>query len=143
MNRYDAVVISTVVAHVLTWVVALWLVVGPVYQGVSETAVTPGGVASESTRFAATLIEVNGLSVLPSLLAPVVLTALALLAALITGVGLARRRVLLWVTSVLLLGFCAVGIFSIGLFYLPAAVALFVSAVTASLRTRARSARWI
>ena len=53
---------------------------------------------------------------LPLLMVPVTLTALALLAALITGVGLAKRRVLLWVSSVLLLGFCAVGISSIGLF---------------------------
>ena len=138
MRRRDAVVISTGVAHVLTWVAAIGLLVGPVYQGVSETAVTPGGVASESRRFTATLVEVNGLRVLPLLLAPVALTALALLAALITGVGLARRSVFMWVSSVLLLGFCAVGIFTIGLFYLPAAVALIVSAVMGSRRSLVR-----
>ena len=44
------------------------------------------------------------------LLIPVALTALALVA-------------------VLLLGFCVVGIFSIRLFYVPAAIALVVSAV--------------
>ena len=114
------------------------LVVGPVYQGVSQTAVTPGGVASESTRVTATFVEVNGLGVLSLLMVPVALTALALLAALITGVGFARRRVLLWVSSVLLLGACAVAIFSIGLFYLPAAVALIVSAVAGSRRTLVR-----
>ena len=138
MNRRDAVVISTVVAHVLTWVAALLLVVVPVYQGVSTTAVTPGGVASESTRVTATFIEVNGLGVLTLLLAPVVLTALALMAVLTIHVRLAMRRVLLWVAAVLLLGFGAVGIFSIGLFYLPAAVALVVSAVMGSRRTLVR-----
>ena len=138
MRRRDAVVISAGVAHVLTWGVTLWLVFGPVYQGVSKTAVAPGGVASESTRFTATLVEVNGLSVLPLLMVPVALTTLALLAALITGVGLAKRRVLLWVSSVLLLGFCAVAIASIGLLYLPAAVALIVSAVMGSRRTLVR-----
>jgi hypothetical protein len=132
------VVIAAGVAHVLTWVVALFLMFGPVYQGVSETVATPGGVAVESTRVTSTLVEVNGLRVLPFLLAPVALTALALLAALITGVGFARRRVLLWVSSVLLLGACAVAIFSIGLFYLPAAVALIVSAVAGSRRTLVR-----
>ena len=129
MRRRDAVVISTGIAHALTWGVALFLVVGPVYQGVSKTAVTPAGVASESSRVTATLIEVNGWSVLPLLLVPVVLTALALMAVLTTRVRLAMRRVLSWVSAVLLLGFCAVGIFSIGLFYVPAAIALVVSAV--------------
>lgn len=129
MRRGDAGVISTGVAHVLTWVAALWLIFGPVYQGVSVTAVTSGGTASEPVRFTATLIEVNGLRMLPLLLAPVALTALALIAALMTGIGLARRRVLLWVAAGLLLLFCAVGIASIGLFYFPAAVALVVSAV--------------
>lgn len=112
--------------------------VGPVYEGVSKTVVTPSGVANESTKVTATLVEVNGLSVLPLLMVPVTLTALALLAALITGVGLAKRRVLLWVSSVLLLGFCAVGISSIGLFYLPAAVALIVSAAAGSRRMLVR-----
>ena len=138
MRRRDAVVISTGVAHVLTWVVALGLVALPVYQGESQTAVTPGGVASESTRVTATLVEVNGLSVLPLVMVPVALTALALLAALMTDVGSAKRRVLLWVSSVLLLGLCAVAIASIGLLYLPAAVALIVAAVMGSRRTLVR-----
>ena len=118
----------------MTWVVGLWLVLGPVYQGVSVTAVTPGGVASESTRVTATLIEVNGLRVVPLLIAPVGLTALSLLTALAPGISRTRRRVFLWASAVLLLGFCVVGIFSIGLFYLPAAVALVVSAVMSSRR---------
>ena len=109
------------------------LVFGPVYQGISNTAVTHGGVASESTRFTATFPEVNGLSVILVLLAPVVLTALALLAVLLTDAGQARRKVLLWVSAVLLLGFCAVGIWTFGLFYLPAALALVFSAVLGSL----------
>ena len=75
---------------------------------------------------------------LPLLMVPVALTALALLAALITGVGLAKRRVLLCVSSVLLLGFCAMGIASIGLLYLPAALALIVSAATGSRRMLVR-----
>ena len=76
--------------------------------------------------------------VLPLLLAPVVLTALALLVVLLTDAGQARRKVLLWVSAILLLGFCAVGIFSIGLFYMPAAVALVVSAVLGSRRILVR-----
>ena len=49
-------------------------------------------------------------------------------------VGRGKRKVLLWVSAALLLGFSAVGIFSIGLFYLPAALALIVSAVMGSRR---------
>ena len=133
MKRFDATVISTGVAHALTWVVALWLAFGPVYQGESVTAVVPGEGGGESTRTTATLIEVNGLRVLPILLAPVALTGLALLAVLLTHAGRARRKVLLWVSAVLLLGLCAVGIASIGLFYLPAALALVFSAILGSL----------
>ena len=139
MKRRDAAVISAGVAHALAWIVGLLLVVVPGYQGVSVTLVTPGGIASDSTRFTATLIEVNGLGVvLPLLLTPVVLTGLGLLAALLTDVGLARRKVLLWVLAALLLGFCAVSVFSVGFFYLPAAIALIVSAVTGSRRTLVR-----
>ena len=140
MKRFNAAVILTAVAHVLAWVVALWLAFGPIYQGVSVTAVAPGDVTSEPTRFTETLIEANGFRALPLLLEPVVLTALALLAALLTDAGQARRRVLLWVPAVLLLVFCAVGIFSVGLFYLPTAVALVVSAVMGS-RGRVGEAR--
>ena len=135
MKRRAATVISAGAAHVLAWVVGLWLVVVPVYQGVSVTPVTPGGIADGSTRYTATLMEVNGPGVvLPLLLTPVVLTGLGLLAALRAGTGLTRRNVLLGVSAALLLGFCAVSIFSVGLFYFPAAAALIVSAVTGSRR---------
>ena len=136
MKRRDAAVISIVVAHALAWVVALWLTFGPIYQGVSVTAAIPGDVAIESTRVSATLIDVNGLRVLPLLLAPVALTALALLAALLTDAWSAKRKVLVWVSAVLLLGFCVVGSFSIGVFYLPAALALTISAILGSRRRR-------
>ena len=132
MKSNDPTVILTGFAHALTWVPALLLVFGPVYQGVATTAGNPGGVASESTRFTATLIEVNGLRVLLLLLTPLVLTGLALLGVLLTHAGLARRKVLLWVSAVLLLGFCAVGIWTIGLVYAPAALALVFAAILGS-----------
>ena len=132
MKRNDPTVILTGFAHAVTWVVALLLALGPVYQGVSKTAVWTRGAASASTRGTTTLIEVNGLSVLFVLLAPVVLTALALLTVLLTHAGQAWRKVLLWVLAVLLLGFCAVGIWTIGLFYAPAALALVFAAILGS-----------
>ena len=131
MKRNDPTVILTGFAHALTWIPALLLVFGPVYQGVTTTAVTPSG-ASEATRFIATLIEVNGLRVLLLLLAPLVLTGLALLGVLLTYDGQTRRKVVLWISAVLLLGFCALGIWTIGLFYLPAALALVGSAILGS-----------
>ena len=139
VKRFDVSAILTAVAHALAWAGALWLALGPVYQGVSVTAVTPGDVAGQPVRFTATLIEANGLTVLPVLLAPVALTALALLAILLTDAGQARRRVFLWVSAALLLGFCAVGSLSIGLFYLPAALALIFSAILGSLSRAAET----
>ena len=140
MKRTDATVILTGFAHVLAWVVAIFLVFGPVYQGASVTPVAPGGAVSEPARFTQTFIGANGLRVLPFLLWPVALTALALLAALRTNAGQARRKVLLWVLAVLLLGFCAVAIASIGLLYLPAALTLLISAVL-GLRGRVAETR--
>ena len=69
--------------------------------------------------------------VFPLLLIPVALTALALVAVLVSESRQGTRKVALWglALAVLLLGFCVVGIFSIGLFYVPAAIALVVSAV--------------
>ena len=139
MKGNDATVILTGFAHALTWVAALLLVFAPVYQGASATALAPGGGASEFTRFTATFIEVNGLRVLALLLAPVALTALALLAVLLTHTGQARRKVLLWVSAVLLLGFCALGIWTFGLFYAPAALALVFSAILGSFSRAAET----
>jgi len=135
VKRRDAAVVTMWVAHTLAWIVALGLTVGPVYQGVSGTAAIPGDVSSEYTRVSATLIDINGLRVLPLLMAPVVLTTLALLAVLLTDAWSAKRKVLVWISAVLLLLFCAVGSFSIGLFYLPAALVLVVSAVIGSRRS--------
>ena len=60
---------------------------------------------------------------------PVVMSVLALLAIAFAVPGQTRRKALLWTPALALLVFCVVGIFSIGLFYLPALVALLVAAV--------------
>ena len=86
MKRNDPTVILTGFAHALTWAVAVFMVFGTAYQGASVTAVTPGG-ASESTRTVTTLMGVNGMGVLPLLLAPMVVTGLALLAVLLINAG--------------------------------------------------------
>ena len=140
MKRHNAAVVSTGIAHVLAWVVVLGLVFGPVYQGVSVSAVAPGAPANVPTKTTATLIEVNGWSVLPILLVPAALTGWALLTILKTNAGQTRRRIIVWVASVLLLGFCILGSFSIGIFYLPSALALVLSSILVA-RSRVRATR--
>ncbi len=71
------------------------------------------------------------------LLVPVILTGIALLAIQLANKSQASRVVLLWGTTVLLLGFCFLAILSIGLFYLPAALVLFVAALTGFNRREA------
>ena len=116
-------------AHAMAWAAGGWLVFGPAYQGASQTASLPGEPAGEIVRHTSTLIEQNGLQVVPLLLAPIVLTAIALLALRLTNDRPTARRVLLWGPAALLLGFCVLAILSIGIFYLPAAMALLVAAI--------------
>ena len=141
MKRHNAAVVSTGIAHVLALVVVLGLVFGPVYQGGSVTPAAPGAPANVPTKTTtATLIEVNGWSVLPILLVPAALTGLALLTVLNTNAGQIRRRVLVWVPAVLLLGFCILGSSSIGIVYLPSALALVLSSILVA-RSRVRATR--
>ena len=63
------------------------------------------------------------------LLAPIFLTAITLLGLRLTAKSQTVRKVLLWGPAVVLLGFCFVAIASIGMFYLPTALALLVAAI--------------
>ena len=125
-----AAAVSAWVAHVLAWATGAWLAFGPVYQGVSATF--PGESAGEATRSTATLIEVNGLYVVPLLLVPILLSGIAVWAVRDTDAGRLGRRVLLWVLAVVLLGLCALSILSIGMLYLPTALAMLVAAILGS-----------
>ena len=133
LRRIGVTAISAWAAHGLAWGAGLWMALGPVYQGVSGTPTTPGESATYATRYTATLVEQNGLWVFWLLLVPIMLSALALLTIALTDAGQARRKALLWLPAIVLLAFCAVGIFSIGVFYLPAALALLCAAVAGSL----------
>lgn len=134
VNRRMTLPVGAALAGVLMGVVAgLFLVFSPVYQGVSETATSSGGVVSGT--YSATLVEQNGAWVLLLLCLPVALAAIGL-------VGAARRRrLLVWAPAVVLLGFSVLAGFSIGLFYVPAAAALLLAAVTVQRpgETRRRS----
>ena len=52
---------------------------------------------------------------------------------LMLGGGRGARSLLLWITVILLLGFSAVAIFSVGIFFLPSALAMAVAAVASLL----------
>ena len=84
---------------------------------------------AEATRTSATLVEVNGLYVLLLLLVPVLLTGSTLFSILFAHKRQVIRVAMLWTPLVLLLGFCLLAIFSIGIFYLPAALAVIVAAL--------------
>ena len=133
MKRAGVAAISAWAGHALAWVAGLWFVFVPVYQGVSVTATSTGEPAGEVTRHTATLVEVNGLYVLWLLLIPILFSGLTLLVISFTDAGQARRKALLWISALALLALCLVGILSIGLFYLPTAMALLVAAVADSL----------
>ena len=70
------------------------------------------------------------------LLVPVLLTIIALLAVYLVYPGQANRKILLWCTAAALLVFCALAIFSFGILYVPAALALLVAAVADSMPGR-------
>ena len=98
-----------------------WLAFSPgFYQGVSVTASSSGEVVQRSEQ--ASLLAENGMWVLGLLAVPVALTGLGVF-------GAARSlRVLLWSVAVVLLVFSVVSAMTIGLFYLPSAIALLVAA---------------
>ena len=140
IRRWDGAAISAGVALLLAWFASLFMAFGPVYQGASSTVETrPGGFAIESVETSETLLEANGLSALPLLVGPVVLTALVVAILMTTRIKPSTRKMSLWVAAVLLLGFCAAGVFSIGTFYLSAAVALVVAAVMGSRGEQVRT----
>ena len=165
MKPPGASVLAGGVAHILAWGVALWLAFWPgLYQGASATAVfvatheadpqstgplsldasaisTPPADGPESARFSKSLIQENGVWVLGLLAIPLFLTGLGLTSAAMRHPGRAAGsrypwRLVGWVAALLLLGFCIVAIFSVGLFYLPVALLTLASV---ALRSRPKA----
>ena len=129
MKSINVATVSAWAAHALAWAPGFYFAFVPAYQGVTGTPSRPGEAANEVTRTSATLIEQNGPYVILLLLLPVLLTAIALLALRLPKNRQVLRKVLFCSPGVVLLGFCIVAIWSIGLFYVPAALALFISAI--------------
>ena len=111
---------SAVASHGWTWAMIVFFIFAPVYSGYDATS-------GEEPR--ATLISVNGLSVLPVLLVPCVISGFGLTAVLASELGRWPRRALLWTSTLLLLLFCLVGMLSIGFFYIPAFLAMLVASI--------------
>ncbi|HEU4642597.1 MAG TPA: hypothetical protein VFS44_09090 [Gemmatimonadaceae bacterium] len=112
----------------LAWAaaVAAYFLLGPAYRWATSAIhvsaeQAPTRVEATGT---ATLLAVNGPRALIALLLPVLLTALPLLAR-----RPATRRRLAGAAAVLLGVFVLLGAASVGLFYLPAALALVLAAV--------------
>lgn len=111
-------------AFVLALTASVLLLVVPVYKSVGSSAVVHGSTSfpREATKSSeATLLEQNGPSVLVALIAPVLITLMPLL------VRRSVRRPWFLASAITLTFLCILAGFSIGLLYLPAAVALWIA----------------
>jgi hypothetical protein len=114
------------------WTIALgiaWLLV-PAGSSSSTTVSSSGAVITESST--STLLQNEGASVLVPLALPVLLAGVA--------VAVARSRHAMWTRFVaggLLMAGCVLGAMSIGLPYVPAALALLLSGATTPPRSTA------
>ena len=130
MTRSRGPVPLGVAALALALAAFLWFALSPVsYGGVEAVAVPEGSPPAPAVRTYASFLEVNGLWGLFVLLVPVGLASLPLFIIQVSGLRYTTAKVLLWPPAIALLGFCVLGIWSVGLFYLPAAIASLAVAV--------------
>jgi hypothetical protein len=125
---------SAAVAHGLAWAAFLWLVFWPFSHSGVTTQLPPAGsdAAPQVTYTSDSFIEANGLWVVLPFLIPVAVTGLALLAAWRWNPSGWTRPVSLGVLAVLMFGFCVLGMFSFGVFFVPAFLASAITAVVSS-----------
>jgi len=135
MRRPDPAIWAAIVAQILSWAAFLLLLLWPnYYQGVSFIVGSDGELI-RGPQVSSSLVAVNGTWIVLVLLIPVAITALLFL------VVKSNRRgkmvsVSAWLLTAGLLFFCALGAFSVGPIYLPAASAAVVAS-TLALRRRA------
>jgi hypothetical protein len=112
--------VMAAVAVVLAVAGAVWLIVWPcAYSGVTAIS-SVDGVEESRTTICRSFLDVNDASVLLILLVPVVLAAAGFVGAR-TG-----RRGVFMAAAVLLLLFCFLGSFSVGLWFIPSAIAMLI-----------------
>ena len=117
-NSHVAIASATI-AHVLGWAAFLWLVLGPARVSFSD---------------------VNAYRSVLALFVPVVVTGLVLMFLLTRTVRRGANAVVVWGLTAVLLAFCGLGYLSFGVMYLPAAIALIVTAVAFG---RGRGLPWL
>ena len=136
MNREMIGIASAAFAHFLAWAASLYFAFYPcIYEGTTITTQT--GVMIRDSGCTGSLVEVNGLSVLVVLAVPLAVTGLGLFAALSRLVSYEVARILLWASAVSMPLVCLIGAFSVGVFYIPAALAAIVAAIAGPRKTEA------
>ena len=134
MNRARLGIASAALAHFLAWAVSLYFAFYPcVYQGTTITTQT--GVTIRDSGCAGSLVTVNGLSVLLVLVVPVAITGLGLFATISNVVTYGVARILLWSSGISMALICLLGALSVGILYIPAALATIVAAIAGPLIT--------
>ena len=133
-------VMTAWVAHVLTWAAGAWLAFGPIYHGVEYRGVTGRSGPSSSTLnpeewtpFTESLIEANGLGAVWIVMVPILVTGIVGWTVYRADIRRVWRKVMIWVLAIALFGFCVMNLLTIGIFYLPAALALLIAAVANSV----------
>tara|TARA_B100000809_G_scaffold228245_1_gene241136 strand:- start:458 stop:931 length:474 start_codon:yes stop_codon:yes gene_type:complete len=138
---------AALVGHIFAWVSLLLLVFWTgFYSGQSSTAVVVNGtgsqgqttltlVGSEATTesLSASVVEINGFRIIPVLAIPVALTAAAAMAVVLLPTRPLFGMSLAWTCTISIVLFSLLGAFSIGLFYFPAAMALILASLLASI----------
>ena len=125
-RRFTAPKVLATASFVWAAGIGIWLAAWPcMYSGSSSVASTsstdPTSVLGQTQSSCSSLISENGTRVLFLLAVPIVLTAIGLLGAL------KGRRWLALGPALLFFALCVVGLMSIGMFYIPAALALIVA----------------
>ncbi len=134
MDRTRLAIASAALAHFLAWAVSLYFAFYPcVYEGATVT--TQSGVTIRESGCSGSLVTVNGLRVLLVLAVPVAITGLGLFATISNVVTYEVARILLWASGISMALICLLGALSVGVLYIPAAIAMIVSAIAGPLRT--------
>ena len=134
MNRARLGIASAALAHFLAWAVSLYFAFYPcIYQGTTITTQT--GVMIRDSGCSGSLVTVNGLGVLLVLAVPVAITGLGLFATISNVVTYRIARILLWASGISMPLVCLIGAFSVGVLYIPAALAAIVAAIAGSAKT--------
>lgn len=122
VRRYSVGDVATVAALVLSVASVLYLLIAPAYSGISTYQDTDG--VTRMTTTSMSLLEANGWRLLIPVLVPVAICAFAVLARKSD-----QARGFRVTATVLLWAFVVLTGFSIGMLYLPSALAMTVASL--------------